>query len=873
MGYQIKVEPRNFIARKPLRIWKWLLVAISVHAAVPDPPENVQISTVNQNSVTVTWEPPTSNRTSISAYMVEWDPTPGTEEVQLIQTSTYTRANEVQSIQTRADDVNEVQQVSTSASVVAEVQTITTTATSGESIGGVFTVALDTRESGGSYQISGEIRYNALPDTDRSSLKQMLNSMSNVGPDGVTSVSRTGPDPQGGYQWSITFAVSMGDIPQLSLRSQTLTGSGAKVVIDTKTQGNVISSGLFTLRFRDTTTTDIKFDSTATEMQQKLASLNSIASVAVSRFGPDSQNGFKWRITFTSNAKNNGGPLPLIIVDNKTRFKALGATVSVQEVVRGNALGGSFKLTYNGATTDNIPYDADASTMQSKLGDLNLGSIDVSRTTAPDPQGGYTWTISFLSLQGITSSLGYDAARLTESRLTGASSELIKAKRVRRNTAQEVQQIQISTTSTTVASSTYYYLQVTNPTRGTTLSTGKIPADLTGTVSCNAARPEVQQVQIHTADTTAQGGDSIVSPNLQFQFIFRASGRYQEPQSTNFINITTNDGSGSCVTSALMIKEELENLPSLLGSVTVASGPDSATLECSWTITFHNQPGNIAPLQVQLRDRYRTLISSISGTLGDDTVTVVTIQDGTVDLIKSELENLANIVGSVNVAAVTPTNAQHACAWRITFLDTAGDLPLLQAAVGNTAFASSGTQGSDTVTVTEIIAGTSTPLGGSFALSLKGERTGYIPFDVSAMGLQNQLELLSAIMKPLRVSRLDADANNGFQWLITFLGNVGDVDKLIGDANNLTGTASSVQVTEIVKGIPPPFNARNNAGSFGSSLITTQNDFSWIATEMDENVPFYFRVFALNAAGRSFPAYSNPPFAIPQTRTFLSMSL
>ena len=301
-------------------------------------------------------------------------------------------------------------------------------------------------------QLSGEIRSNALPDTDRSSLKQILNTMPNIGPNGVQSVSRSGPDTQGGYQWTITFDTSLGNIPQLYMYTQSLSGSGATVLIDTIKQGNVLSSGFFKLQYCSSITNAIGFNATATDMQKALEALNSTQSIQVSRSAPDPQNGFKWTIVFLSVETCN-------LIVSSSQFNAVGAAVQVQEIERTNRLSGSFQLSFNGLTSDDIPYDSDASQFKTALKALNLGDIDVSRTLFPDDQYGFTWKISFLSVRGFDRALDYDASRLIESRLSGASQTLIRVKREHVNSAQEVHQIQISSTGSIVSNTAVYYLE------------------------------------------------------------------------------------------------------------------------------------------------------------------------------------------------------------------------------------------------------------------------------------------------------------------------------------------------------------------------------------------------------------------------------
>ncbi|KAJ0394774.1 hypothetical protein ATCC90586_000434 [Pythium insidiosum] len=839
--------------------------------AAPSAPLNVQLSTVSQDSLRVSWSPPAQDGGApISAYVVDWDPSPGTRETQVVTTAVNTGANEVQTVQSFAQDVDEVQEVATSATAIPEVQTITTTAAPGETLGGVFTLSLDTTAQGGSVQRSGVIAYNAPATTGRASVLSILNAMSNVGPSGVQTVTRSGPDAQGGYTWSVTFAAAMGDVPALALQASALTGSGATVVLATPTPGNVIAGGTFTLGFRGATTADIPCDATDAQMQSALQALDSIDAVQVSRSGPDFQRGFVWRVTFSSPSALSTGNVPMLTVGSNVQLRGVGARVDVREATRGNQLGATFQLQYKGTATADLPFDCDAATMKRELERLNptvdIGTVDVSRSPLPDPQGGYTWTVSFLSAKGALPALVSDVSRLTESRTDGVVSKGVRVTRTRPGTVQEVQEIRVTTTAASVSATTFFSLQA--PFAGQTTTTGRIPADPVGDGTCLATRPEVQRITVSTVDTTAAGGDNLVSARTAIRLVYTSNTEAGRVETTPVISV--NSAMGDCVAGATAIRTALEALEGTIGSIAVGASAPLATQACTWDVTFTSQPGNVPPLRVVAAgDAAAAPANTV--TIGDDTIAVTTVQDGVIDIIKTELERLAN-VNQVTVSAtpaVTP-NADKTCVWRITFDGNAGNLPLLQVSVDDgTTVTPYGTSrstgnGADTITVAAGQDGTSVGLGGVFALELAGQRTGYMPFDVSAAVLRSQLQALSTVGS-IAVTRSLVDPNNGYAWTISFLSNLGDVPAIVPDAKALTGTAPYINVQEAVKGVLPPFNSKDPANglSFGSRVVTDLSDLSVTAPHLDENVPFFFRVTAINAAGRGVAALSSPTSAIP----------
>ncbi|POM77798.1 Hypothetical protein PHPALM_4759, partial [Phytophthora palmivora] len=157
-------------------------------------------------------------------------------------------------------------------------------------------------------------------------------------------------------------------------------------------------------------------------------------------------------------------------------------------------------------------------------------------------------------------------------------------------------------------------------------------------------------------------------------------------------------------------------------------------------------------------------------------------------------------------------------------------------------FGSTATINGDTITIAAGTDGNSIVLGGVFALEFEGQRTGYMPFDVSGTAMKTQLETLSTIGNVNVVRSTIPDPNNGYTWTVSFLDNLGDLSPLQPDSLALTGTAPQIDVIESTKGVLPPFNSkdRTNGLSFDSVVMTDLSDLSVTAYHVDENVPFYF---------------------------------
>ena len=57
--------------------------------------------------------------------------------------------------------------------------------------------------------------------------------------------------------------------------------------------------------------------------------------------------------------------------------------------------------------------------------------------------------------------------------------------------------------------------------------------------------------------------------------------------------------------------------------------------------------------------------------------------------------------------------------------------------------------------------------------------------------------------------------------------------------------------------------------SFDSVIVTDLSDLSVVAKHLDENVPFFFRVTAINPAGLGAPTISTPQYATPTARKYI----
>jgi hypothetical protein len=208
---------------------------------------------------------------------------------------------------------------------------------------------------------------------------------------------------------------------------------------------------------------------------------------------------------------------------------------------------------------------------------------------------------------------------------------------------------------------------------------------------------------------------------------------------------------GDCRNAAVEIKEALEALDSVSGSLVVTADPADAANpahECTWTLTFQGMSGNLPAMTIATPDSAAFDVSATHAHVGNlvDTFTVSTVTDGAWNILKTELEKLVT-VGQVTVASVGPSNAGSGCQWAITYdTNTGTPLPALQATMVTTDVgATMRVQTAADVTCTLCRYSNTLPLGGDFAIEFMGQRTQYLPHDVEADELKSALESLTTI--------------------------------------------------------------------------------------------------------------------------------
>ncbi|GMF43872.1 unnamed protein product [Phytophthora fragariaefolia] len=210
-------------------------------------------------------------------------------------------------------------------------------------------------------------------------MKHALSALPGIG---SIDVSRVGPSSSNGYRWYVTFqsldtacptspclradkktgTTNFIDVYGAACSTCTVTASivkddtqvttlraidgdyAASAIVASKEVGGVVLevqsistgasagdiSGSFSISFQGSSPAVINFDDTAADVRTKLQSLATIGRLNMTRAN-NADFGATWTVTFLSNL----GDLPLLVIENTQLLQGTGATVVVQELVKG----------------------------------------------------------------------------------------------------------------------------------------------------------------------------------------------------------------------------------------------------------------------------------------------------------------------------------------------------------------------------------------------------------------------------------------------------------------------------------------------------------------------------------------------------------
>jgi hypothetical protein len=194
-------------------------------------------------------------------------------------------------------------------------------------------------------------------------------------------------DDQDGLSWTLTYASNDGNVPQVACGvDDEYPSNTAYCEVRTIVGGNTLG-GSFILDG----STAFDFDVSTTEMAAELSTLDGLgAGVEVSREPLDGRGGFVWSVTFP------GAEGDVALMRPSNSLTGTGASIKVEEVTKGNNLGGYFTLGLDGHLSTPLNYDATTAEVEAALEALpSVGAIAVSSNGYVDTESGRGWTVTF----------------------------------------------------------------------------------------------------------------------------------------------------------------------------------------------------------------------------------------------------------------------------------------------------------------------------------------------------------------------------------------------------------------------------------------------------------------------------------------------
>lgn len=202
--------------------------------------------------------------------------------------------------------------------------------------------------------------------------------------------------------------------------------------------------------------------------------------------------------------------------------------------------------------------------------------------------------------------------------------------------------------------------------------------------------------------------------------------------------------------------------------------------------------------------------------------------------------------------------------WRVTFNSHIGEQPLLEVHPADN------WAGANPVIEVARVRKGAKPLSGMMRLGFEGERTLPIPFDADAQLMKQALESLTTIGE-VGVTRYTN--NNGHNYFVTFLSELGNRDQITVDDSTLMGPDARARVATMVDGTEP--------SDYGNELIPHptmvegSSSLQYQIKDLENGVPYYVRIRSRNAKGFGYATMGIPsptaPIQRPPPPTSISM--
>jgi hypothetical protein len=654
-----------------------------------------------------------------------------------------------------------------------------------------------------------------------------------------------------------------------------------------------VRGGYFTLTFGGFTTGLLSFDISAYDLEAVINSIVGTRQVAVAPVTVTRKTwnrGFKWSVTF-SGIKGNVGLMQIdysMILGDDARMVVEEITAGSADIVpdsytlevqtvRTQALTaitqGSFKLSMEGYTTSDISYNEEYITFKQKLEALKtIFGVKVRRDVISTPLNLYAWTITFSRMRKdrgqfagagnippFTVSPGATAFVPSDNSATVQVFEVIKG----------TYPLQLSLTNLSPAMR--YYVKVTSYNeRGYSLEAAMTSAVTLG----QPLKPIDLSVSVQSGTSlklswSMPALDNLVSSDVAYSVDYYKIAYYTSIPVQEVQVITTSASPSLLEIQRVTVESDFDNLAGYFklefnGETTrnipwnaQAYGQDSVGQNLGYLST-------LGPVEISRSHSKRTVQGlRVQGTHNDQFFTVtygscaslvvgdtIYVADFKYKIVAPGCDgNILNIDSTITLPTFSEAFVYkwtYGYSWDITFTNQIGDISSL------IAYSSDNWAGTNPVIRVDTIRHGVAPLSGTFKVGYGGART-TVPCDISADGMKAAIESLPTVAEVF-VQRFPNKL--GYDWQVTFISEVGNVDSMVVYDAGLSGSFARAEVNTMIDGVTPD--------SYKELTIQDMTARSYVISSLQNGISYQLRLSAHNVKGFSYPAVATPAFVAPK---------
>jgi hypothetical protein len=665
--------------------------------------------------------------------------------------------------------------------------------------------------------------------------------------------------------------------------------------------------GTFNLKWGGQVTDELPWDCAEDVMSAQLQLITGGGRVGINPIEVERNaygNGIQWLVTF-----HHGWGDMQILKEDFTLLKGYDPKVTVNEVQKGNrdivpgqytfeqqtirtsalsAIGGEFQLEFEGHLTSSIPFNANRTHMKLAMEELTtIYTVNVevqdSYNLAQQGFGARTWTVTFShlfheSIQGAgdigllipryTSLTGNNVLCEVETRVVGTNP------------------LEIDITSSNILIGSIYYVRVAAfNSRGfgpwSQVVSG-IPRQAPG-APMNVVLKTESGTSLKSSWTTPTktGGAGINNYKVQW---YTANG-IPEVQM-----VTTSAGPGITEIQRIVSQATIDNIYGFFtltfrGETTKSISHEATAADVKEALELMTTVGTVLVTRTLSKFPMPGIAQAVQGQ-NFVTVTVdpasfkVPLLRGHLVYVAGEVFRVSTDVGRTFDATTIPLSLESNAATPATFAgETVASMTYYRWAYGYewTVEFNHGHVGDqptilalpsvrpgegwdgEKVTLNTIVDREGLqPVSGTFRLSYKGHTTRRLAYNTNAIGMSNALtSLIDA--GPIDVTRIPN--GNGYNWIITFMSDLGDLPQVHPNDVQLTGPSAKMSSATRIQGVAP-----TNVGSMLVNAQVGKVTYEYIIPNLIQGTPYMCRITASNSEGYGAHATSTPFVQVPKQR-------